>query len=143
LPGWRGPKTGGASLPVDRFYMAAISGIDLSSGNNVGNNTVTIGTFQATSAGAIPTATVSANDGGTFQTKSFTGGSSTLDASTGRVTIAGAGSPPIVYLTATAGEDDIAAFVVGTDLAASSGFLALQGTSAPNLTNANLSGGFA
>ena len=139
----RALKSAATSVALNGFYMAAISGIDLSSGNNVGNNTVTIGTFQATSAGAIPTATVSANDGGTFQTQSFTGGSYTLDASTGRVTIAGVGSTPIVYLTATAGEDDIAAFVVGTDLAASSGFLALQGTSAPNLTNANLSGGFA
>jgi hypothetical protein len=123
--------------------MAAISGIDLTSNNNVGNNTVTIGSFQATSAGAIPTAAISANDGGTFQSQSFTGGTYTLDTSTGRVAIAGVGSTPVAYLTATAGEDDIAAFVVGTDTAASSGFLALQGTSAPNLTNASLSGGYA
>lgn len=139
----RALKSAATSVALNGFYMAAISGIDLSSGDGVGNNTVTIGSFQATSAGAIPTATVSANDGGAFQTQSFTGGSYTLDTSTGRVAIAGVGTTPVVYLTATAGEDDIAAFVVGTDAAASSGFLALQGTSAPNLTNASLSGGYA
>lgn len=139
----RALKSAATSVALNGFYMAAVSGIDLSSNNNVGNNTVTIGTFQATSAGAIPTASISANDGGTFQAQSFTDGTYTLDTSTGRVTIAGVGSTPIAYLTATAGEDDIAAFVVGTDGAASSGFLALQGTSAPNLTNASLSGGYA
>jgi hypothetical protein len=139
----RALKSAATSVALNGFYMAAISGIDLSSGDGVGNNTVTIASFQATSAGAIPTATVSANDGGTFQTQSFTDGTYTLDTSTGRVAIAGVGSTPVAYLTATAGEDDIAAFVVGTDAAASSGFLALQGTSAPNLTNASLSGGYA
>ena len=139
----RALKSAATSVALNGFYMAAISGIDLMSNNNVGNNTVTIGSFQATSAGAIPTAAISANDGGTFQSQSFTGGTYTLDTSTGRVAIAGVGSTPVAYLTATAGEDDIAAFVVGTDTAASSGFLALQGTSAPNLTNASLSGGYA
>jgi hypothetical protein len=133
------------SIALNGFYMAAISGIDLN-GGGAGNNSVEIATLQATGAGAIPTATLYANDAGTFGSQTFTNGAYALDTSTGRLTITGvgaAGTAPVAYLTATAGDDDIAAFLIGTDGNNSSGFLALQGTSAPDFTTSSVSGGFA
>jgi large repetitive protein len=132
------------SIALNGFYMAAISGIDLN-GGGAGNNSVTIATLQATGAGAIPTATLYANDAGTFGSQTFTNGAYALDTSTGRLTITGVGTgtAPVAYVTATAAEDDIAAFLIGTDSATSSGFLALQGTSAPDFTTGSVSGGFA
>lgn len=139
----RALKASATSVALNGYYMAAVSGIDLSSGDGVGNNVVTIGTLQATSAGAIPTATIYTNDAGMYQSQPFSNGTYALDTSTGRVTITGVGTAPVAYVTATADEDDIAAFVVGTDDFSSSGFLALQGTAAPNFGVSNLTGGYA
>jgi Putative Ig domain len=132
------------SIALNGFYMAAISGIDLN-GGGAGGNSVEIATLQATGAGAIPTATLYANDAGNFGSQTFTNGSYALDTSTGRLTITGVGTgtAPVAYVTATAGDDDIAAFLIGTDTNNSSGFLALQGTSAPDFTTSSVSGGFA
>jgi len=141
----RALKASATSAPLNGFYLAAFTGIDFVNGNDPnGNNVAGLATIQATSAGAIPTATAYANDAGVFQSQTFTKGTYTLDTSTGRVTFGNSiGTQAVAYVTATASEDDIAAFAVGADAFASSGFLALQGTSAPNFTNASLSGGYA
>jgi hypothetical protein len=132
------------STPLNGYYMPALSGLDPNSGPaNVGANSVAIGTLQATSAGAIPTATIYANDAGSYQSQTYTNGSYVLDTTSGRVALTGLGTAPIAYLTSTAGANGIAAFLVGTDGNSSSGFLALQGTATPNYGIADLTGGYA
>lgn len=65
----RALSTSSGSQSLNGFYITAVSGIDLTVGPvNVGANDVVIGTLQATSAGAIPKATIYENDGGSFTT---------------------------------------------------------------------------
>ena len=125
------------------YYVPILSGIDLSSGDGIGNNVVSIGTAQLTSNGAVTSATLYQNDGGAYTTQTYSNGSYTLETATGRISFSGVSTtPPVGYMTATAAEDDIAAFLVGTDGANTSGYLALQGTAAPNFSTSSVSGNF-
>jgi len=136
----RALKASATSVALNGFYMAAVSGFDPATG---GGNVVTIATLNVLANGTVPTATSYTNDRGTFQMQTFTNGTFTLDAATGRVAVAAIGSTPVAYLTATADEDGITGFVVGSGSFVSSGFLALQSTSAPNFLASDLSGLFA
>jgi hypothetical protein len=136
----RALKANATSVALNGFYMVAVSGFNPAAG---GGNVVTIGTINALTDGTVPTAKTYTNAGGTFQMQTFMTGSFTVDAASGRIALTAIGSTPVAYLTATAAEDDIAAFVVGAGGFTSSGFLALQDTSTPNFTLSDLTGPFA
>jgi len=122
------------------FYMFGANGFDADFPDSV----AAIGTIQLTNQSAVPKATIYQNDAGTLTTKTFTNGSYALETASGRITLTGIGTqPPVAYVTADNSEDDIVAFLVGTDPAASSGFLMLQATTAPNFNASSLNGGFA
>ncbi|HEY0703232.1 MAG TPA: hypothetical protein VGD60_10725, partial [Candidatus Acidoferrales bacterium] len=109
-----------------------------------GSSVVQIATLSTTTAGAAA-ATVYANDGGNFMTNTYTG-TYTIEAATqrGQVTLTGDGAPPIAYFTNTAEEDDIIAFLVGTDEFGSGGFVTTQsGSSAPNFDTGSLNDNYA
>jgi hypothetical protein len=130
-----------SSPPIPNgFYMFGSSGFETFDLDNL----VAIGTIQLTSSNAVPTATIYQNDEGVLQKMVFTNGSYALETASGRVTLTGVGTePPVSYLTANNSEDDIVAFLVGTDLVSSSGFLMLQTTSTPNFGAGDLSGSYA
>lgn len=122
------------------YYMFGASGFDVGLQGNV----AVIGTVQLTNSNAVPTATIYQNDDGLLQKKVFTNGSYALETASGRITLTGVGTePPVSYETASNSEDDIVAFLVGTDTTATSGFLMLQTTTTPNFGPDNLSGSFA
>ena len=128
------------SPPVPNgFYMFGASGFDIGLGGNV----AAIGTAQLTNANAVPTATIYQNDAGVVSTKTFTNGSYALETVSGRISLTLVGTqPPVAYETADNSEDDIVAFLVGTDPTATAGSLLLQSTTAPNFGAAQLSGTF-
>ena len=129
------------SPPVPNgFYIFGASGYDVQAADNV----AAIGTVQLTNASAVPTATIYTNDAGTLDKKVLTNGSHVLETVSGRISLTGVGTqPPVAYETADNSEDDIVAFLVGTDPAASSGILMLQTTTTPNFGASNLTGSFA
>ena len=136
----RALQSAATSVAPNGYYIPAVSGLDPDSGQNV----VSIGTVQLTTSGSVTSATIYTNDAGTFAKNTYSNATYTFDPTTGRVT-AFTGNPnqsPVAYLTATATEDDIAAFVVGTDASVTSGFVALQGTATPALSNGSVSGGY-
>jgi len=135
-----------ATPPIPNgFYVFGASGLDIDAGpSGVGANVVAIGTINLTNANAVPTATLYQNDAGTVTTQPFTDGSYSLDNVSGRIVLTGVGdNSPIAYETANASDDDIVAFLVGVDPAATSGFLMLQTTTTPNFTAASIEGDFA
>ena len=101
--------------------------------------------MNATSAGAIPTATLYVNDAGTFSTMPYSNAGYTVEAASGRVSIAGlTTTPPIVYLTVPGTTDDgIAGFLVGSDTQASSGVIVAQSATAPAYLLSSISGNYA
>ena len=123
------------------FYIFGANGFDFM----VGDSVAAIGTIQLTNQNAVPKATIYQNDGGALTTKTFTNGSYALETASGRLTLTGIGTqPPISYVTTGSNEDDgVVAFLVGTDIAASSGFLMLQSTTTPSFSASSLNGGFA
>jgi hypothetical protein len=124
---------------LNGFYLVATTGVD----ENKGGNTAVIGIFDAPSAGSITNATLYTNDAGTYGPATYATATYNLEAASGRAAISSiTDNPPIAYLTATAGDDGIAGFVVGTGPDSSSGFLFLQTQGTPNFSNA-LSGGYA
>jgi len=128
---------------LNGYYLLASQGLEVS-GSNIGN-LAEIGTMNATSAGAIPKAILYVNDAGTYSNTPYSNGSYTVEAASGRVSIAGlTATPPVVYLTAagTSG-DEIAGFLVGSDSEASSGVVVRQSTSAPAYVLSNISGNYA
>jgi hypothetical protein len=128
---------------LNGYYLLASQGLDLSGGKPA--NLAVIGTFNATSAGAIPAATLYANDAGSFSTTPFTNGSYTTEAASGRVSTTGFEvAPPVVYLTAAGSVDDqIAGFLVGTDTDASSGVIVSQSATTPAYGLSSVSGNYA
>jgi hypothetical protein len=137
----RALQSAASAAVLNGYYLVAESGIDLGpDAGPAGANIVAIATVQATSGGTIPTATVYSNDAGAFASQTYTNASYTLEASTGRISFAGFGISPVIYVTSTAADNDIAGFLVGTDPTALSGFVALQGTAAPNYGASSLSG---
>ncbi len=115
-------------------YLLASQGLERN-GNTVAN-LAQIGTLNATRAGAIPSAIIYANDAGTYSRTPYSHASYTLDAASGRVSIAGLTAiPPVLYLTAPGSSDNqIAGFLVGSDTHASSGLLVRESTSTPSYT---------
>jgi hypothetical protein len=137
----RALQSAASAAVLNGYYLVAESGIDLGpDAGPAGANIVAIATVQATSGGTIPTATVYSNDAGAFASQTYTNASYTLEASTGRISFAGFGISPVIYVTSTAADNDIGGFLVGTDPTALSGFVALQGTAAPNYGASSLSG---
>jgi large repetitive protein len=136
----------GDAVPLNGYYLLASQGlqtIGISSGN-----IAEIGTMNANSSGAIPTATIYSNYAGTYASNQYPGGSYTLEAASGRAAISLGTSPsvstsPVVYLTAGSSDDGIAGFLVGTDGQASSGVLVTQTTTTPNYAVGNISGNYA
>jgi large repetitive protein len=108
-------------------------------------NIAEIGTLNATSAGAIPTATIYSNYAGTYASNQYPSSSYTVEAASGRVAITGlTAAPPVVYLTAgNTSDDEFAGFLVGTDPQTSSGYLVSQTTSAPSYSIASVTGAYA
>jgi hypothetical protein len=128
---------------LNGYYMPVLSGLD-ASGGSPGNNVVSIGTAQLTSKLAVPSATLYTNDAGKYAVQTYTSGTYALGTASGRINFTGLGSKsPVGYLTANANEDNIAAFLVGTDAAASSGLLVLQTLTKPNFFLVNVSGVYA
>jgi len=118
---------------LNGYYLLASQGLDTSGA--APKNLAEVGTLNATSAGTIPTATIYANDAGTYASTQYPNSSYTLgDVSqgqslSGRVSFTGlTATPPVVYLTAADSDDEIAGFVVGTDAEESSGVLVSQST---------------
>jgi hypothetical protein len=130
-----------SSPPVPNgYYMFGASGFDVGLFGSV----AAVGTAHLTNSNAVPTATIYQNDAGIVGTKTFTNGSYALEAASGRISLTLVGTqPPIAYETADNSEDDIVAFLVGTDPTTTSGFLMLQSTTAPNFGASTLSGSFA
>jgi hypothetical protein len=128
---------------LNGFYLLASQGLEVS-GSSIGN-LAEIGTLNATSAGAIPTATLYVNDAGTYSTTPYSNSSYTVEAASGRVSITGlTATPPVVYLTAgSATDDEIAGFLVGSDAEASSGVVVSQSSTVPAYVLGNISGSYA
>jgi hypothetical protein len=129
---------------LNGYYLAAFTGLDTSGSNvDAGNNSVSIGTFQA-GATSITNATVYTNNGGEYVSNSYPLATNVVDPTTSRMSIANfTANSPVVYLTNTVTEDDIASFVIGTDPNTSGGFILLQTTgSAPNFSASSVSGGY-
>jgi hypothetical protein len=124
-------------------YMFASQGL-AASGSTAGN-LAEIGTLQTTSAGAIPTAMLYANNAGTYSATPFSNASYTVEAVSGRISLSGfTATPPVIYLTAPGTpDDDIAGFLVGSDIEASSGVLVSQSAGAPAFPLSTISGNYA
>jgi len=139
---WLQAATPGNSVSPSTNYMNSLNGIDTTqvSDTDPGNNYVSIATLNAT--GTTATGTTYANDMGEFTTTAFAG-SFTFDTEVGRFVFTGALSNEIGYVTSTSSEDQIAAFVIGTDGNTGSGYLFTQTTGTPAYTNASLTGNYA
>ena len=85
------------------------------------------------------------NDGGTFSTTPYANGSYSVEAASGRVSITGlTATPPVVYLTSAGNNDDeIAGFLLGTDLEASAGLFVSQSTAQPAFGLSDITGNYA
>ena len=128
------------SQPPNGYFLAAWTGIDLTSGPN-GANFAAIANFQATSDGAIPSITVYQNDAGTFSSAPISG-SYTITPLSSRVTISGFPNPPVAYLAAPNQDDGLAGFLAGTDAYTSSGVIEIQTGSTPTYATSSLDGNF-
>ena len=127
---------------LNGYYLLASQGL-AGSGTNI-RNLAEIGALDATSTGAIPTATLYVNAAGTYSTTPYSNASYTVETASGRVTITGlTTTPPIVYLTAPGTTDDgIAGFLVGSDTEASSGVIVAQSATAPAYLLSSISGNY-
>lgn len=134
-----------AAGALNGYYLLASQGLEINASEKPTGNLVAIGTMNATSAGAIPAATIYSNDAGTYAPSQNPYSSYSVEAASGRASFAApTGTPPVVYLTATGTPDDgIAGFLVGTDTQASSGILINQTTASPNYSVSSVSGNYA
>jgi hypothetical protein len=135
---------GGTAPPAwNGYYLLASEGLQ-TLGTNIGN-IAEIGTFNANTSGAIPTATIYSNYAGTYATNQYPNSGYSIEQASGRVSITGLTSfPPVVYLTAGAASDDaIVGFLVGTDPQSSNGVVVSQTASTPAYTNASVTGNYA
>jgi hypothetical protein len=132
-----------AAGALNGYYLLASQGLEVN-GSSIGN-LAEIGTLNASSAGAIPLATLYVNDAGTYSSTPYANGSYTVEAASGRVSITGlTATPPVAYLTAAGTTDDeITAFLVGSDTEASSGVVVTQSASAPAYLVSDITGGYA
>src|SRR5271157_553949 len=124
-------------------YLLASQGLQVS-GSNIGNF-AEIGTLNATSAGAIPTAILYVNNAGAYSSTPYSSGSYAIEGASGRASFTGlTATRPVVYLTAAGTTDDeIAGFLVGSDTAASSGVVVGQSISAPAYVFSYVPGNYA
>ncbi len=136
----RALQSAATSVAPNGYYISAVSGVDPNNGENV----VSIGTLQLATSGNVTSATIYTNDAGTYAKNTYSNATYTFDATTGRITAftGDTSQSPVAYLTSTATEDDIAAFVVGTGATVTSGFVALQGTATPALSDSSVSGAY-
>lgn len=131
-----------AAAPLNGYYLLASEGLQMT--GTVKGNIAQIGTLNATSAGTIPTATLYSNFAGTYLSNQYPGSSYSVEAASGRVSIAGLETtPPVVYLTNLSADDGIAGFLVGTDPQASSGVIVTQTSAAPSYTVGSVTGSYA
>ncbi len=132
-----------AAGALNGSYLLASQGLEVSE-SHIGNF-AEIGTLNATSAGAIPTAVLYVNDAGSYSNTPYSNGSYAVEAASGRVSLTGlTATPPVVYLTAAGTTDDgIAGFLVGTDTEASSGVVVGQSSSAPGYVSSYVPGNYA
>ncbi len=141
----RALSTGTTSGAPSGNFLSAQTGLDCSScpGGSEGNNVALIGTLNVTGAGTA-SGTNYANDAGTFTTSPFTG-TFALELATQRGQVTGGTTvdPPVAYFTNTGSEDDIVAFLVGTDDFGSGGFVLFQTKSTPAYTAASITGNYA
>jgi hypothetical protein len=128
---------------LNGYDLAAFTGLDTSGSNvDAGNNSVSIGTFQV-AATSITGATVYTNNVGERVSNSYPLATYVVDPTASRMSIANfTANSPVVYLTHTVTEDDIAGFVVGTDSNSSAGFILVQSSTTPSFTASSLSGGY-
>jgi hypothetical protein len=137
-------STGTNSGTPSGSFISAQTGLDCTSCDTTnGNNVAEIATLTVTGGGAA-SGIYYENDGGTFTTTPYTG-TFMLEQATqrGQVTASSLPTPPVAYFTNTGSEDDIVAFLVGTDDFASSGFVLFQTKSTPSFTASNVSGNYA
>jgi hypothetical protein len=129
-----------AANPLNGSFLFVAEGYDATAPGNFAQ----LGNLTASNTGSITPATVSFNDAGTSGKNQYQNLSYTVDGTSGRGVIVGFGAaPPVAYLTRANGDDNIAAFIVGTDTQASSGLLVNQTTATPAYTLASLNGTFA
>jgi hypothetical protein len=128
---------------LNGYYLLASQGLD-AAGSRIGNF-AQLGTMNATSAGTIPSATLYVNDSGTFTTSVHSNAAYSLEAASGRVSFTALlTAPPVVYLTAVgAADDQIAGFLVGSDINASSGVLVTQSATVPAYLLSSITGNYA
>jgi large repetitive protein len=132
-----------SAASLSGYYLLASQGLQ-TLGINLGN-VAEIGTFNADGVGTLPTATIYANNAGTYTSNQYPGSSFSVEAPSGRVSISGlTQSSPVLYLSAGATADDgIAAFLLGTDTQASSGVVVMQSATAPAYGVGNVTGTYA
>jgi hypothetical protein len=124
------------------YYLLASQGLQ-AIGTSTGN-LAEIGTLNTDGNGNIPTAAIYSNDAGTYAANQYPGGTYSVEAASGRVSISGlTASSPILYLTVGSGSDDeIAGFLVGTDAQASSGVVVSQTSTTPAYTVGSVTGNY-
>jgi hypothetical protein len=140
----RALSTGTTGSTPNGNFIYAMTGLDCTacSETNEGNNVAQLATLGVGAAGAA-SATVYLNDAGTFTTNTYTG-TFTVEQATQRGSVTNiTANPPIAYFTNTADEDDVVAFLVGTDDFGSSGFVLTQTGSAPNFDATSIGGKYA
>ncbi len=138
---WLAAAARGDSVAPSHYYINSLNGFDCTAcATSEGNNYVSVATLNASGTNATGTSYI--NDAGEFTTAPFTG-SFTFDPAGGRIVFSDALSEEVGYVTSTASEDDVAAFTIGTDDMAGSGYLFTQTTSTPAYTNASLTGNYA
>lgn len=140
----RALSTGTNSGTPSGSFISAQTGLDCTGcATTNGNNVAEIATLTVTGAGAS-SGTYYVNDAGTFTTTPYTG-TFTLEQSTqrGQVTASSLETPPVAYFTNTAAEDDVVAFLVGTDDFGSGGFVLFQTHSTPSFSASSVSGNYA
>jgi hypothetical protein len=127
---------------LNGYYLLAAQGI--AAIGTTARNLAEIGTFNATTADAIPTATLYVNNAGTFTTTPYPNSTYTVEAASGRVSLTGlTATPPILYLTAANSGEGIAGFLVGSDPQATAGIIVTQTTSTPAYATSSVSGIYA
>jgi hypothetical protein len=123
-------------------YLLAGQGFDLDLDDGIADNVAEIGNFQASSAGKIVGGNVYVNDAGNFAKDPVSAGAYVTQTS-GRTTFPAMGTGSTVgYLTAPSSDENVVAFLVGTDSFATSGVAYLQTSGAPDFAASSLSSSF-
>ena len=134
-----------SSASLNGWYITELSGLNCDGCDfgepGEGANYVTLSTLAATNAGDA-TGTAYSNSGGSTDIIPYTG-TYTLDSSAGRVAFNNTSSNAVGYLTSGDGDDDVIAFLVGTDSNSATGVMVFQSDSQPNFSTDSIDGNFA